>query len=79
MAPAIRRIIFISVPAIAVVYLAGPVLAAAFEVGDRRGPRIYLQPLHELVYLLTWEVTSHGESKPRVARNAPPRPWFYGL
>lgn len=62
-----------------VAYALGPIVAGVWEIGDRRGPRIYPIRFHEILYLLAWEYSEHAENKPRVAHNAGPRPWFYGL
>jgi len=61
------------------VYAVAPVIAGALAVGDRRGPRVYAEGFHEVLYIIGWE-SAGREGKPRVrGRGAPPRPWFYGL
>jgi len=60
-----------------ILYLTMPILAAIFEIGDRRGPRIYPVWLHEPIYKIVWVITPHDESKPRV-RIGSNRPMFYG-
>lgn len=62
------------------VYLSLPIIAGAFELGDRRGPRVYPISLHAELYLIGWEMTSHEEDgKPRMPFDAKPRPLFYGM
>lgn len=60
-------------------YLAGPAIASIFEIGDRRGPKIYPIGYHRFIYMAVWEMTPHEATKPRVGINPPPRPWFYGM
>ena len=62
-----------------VLYLLGPVVASVFEIGDRRGPRIYPAAFHTRVYMLVWEFTPHQAKKPRLSFLPVSRPWFYGL
>ncbi len=63
------------------IYLLGPVVASILEIGDRAGPKIYPRALHEFVYSVTWEVTSHQGMKPRLPAvfQSDLRPWFYGM
>ena len=62
-------------------YIAAPIFAGVFEIGDRMGPRLYPVGLHENLYSLGWKLSSHQESKPRVAPwfKSELRPWFYGM
>ena len=62
------------------IYLAMPVLAGAFEIGSRSGPKIYPVEMHGILYLIGWEFTTHAEEgKPRFPRGQElRRPWFYG-
>jgi hypothetical protein len=65
-----------------VLYVAAPVAAGMFGIGDRWGPRIYVTSFHEVLYLIGWEMTTwHEDGKPRIAIGQRPewRPWFYGL
>jgi hypothetical protein len=58
-----------------------PVIAGAFEIGDRLGPRIYPTNLHDALYRIGWETTDHQAMKPRIPfhHGSRARPWFYGL
>jgi hypothetical protein len=69
-----------SLALIALAYLSGPIIAGIFGIGNRAGPKIYPQGLHELLYIIAWESSSHDEGKPRLpaAFRAEYRPWFYG-
>jgi hypothetical protein len=61
-----------------VVYLSGPIIAGVLQSGDRLGPKIYSQGLHEFLYIIAHE-SVHG-IKPRVPIDSVlyNRPWFYG-
>ena len=64
------------------VYLAAPVFAGAFEIGDRWGPRIYPIALHEPLYKIGWALATHKEEgKPHMPywAKAEWRPLFYGM
>ena len=76
-----RRLLLAGAVIELVVYLTGPIVAATFEIGDRVGPKIYLEFYHEAVYRLTWAVTPHESRKPRVPFffRSELRPWFYGM
>ena len=64
---------------LAIAYVALPVVAGARATGDRRGPRVYPEPAHELLYEIGYALGGHDDT-PRVrGRRAPPRPIFYGL
>ncbi len=73
------RIVLAVLASLLVIYLSGPVIASVFEIGDRRGPRIYPIGLHESIYMTVWEFTPHEATKPRLSISSNPRPWFYGL
>jgi TonB-like protein len=60
----------------AILYLQFPLVAGAFALGDRDGPRIYSGSYHSFLYLISYEAV-HGE-KPRINFNFE-RPLFYGL
>ena len=65
---------------VAITYVVLPVLAGVYEIGDRRGPRIYPESFHSQLYLIGWEMTDHSEGKPRLrAHDTTTRPWFYRL
>jgi hypothetical protein len=76
-----RRVLLASSLAlIAIAYLCGPIIAGILGVGNRAGPKIYPQGLHEVLYIIAWESASHDEGKPRLPAvfRSEYRPWFYG-
>lgn len=62
-------------------YLAAPIAAGIFEIGDKWGPRLYSTKVHSDLYYLGWSMTSHRDNKPRIGVLYKPelRPWFYGM
>lgn len=81
MTPGRRKVLLVSSLAlVAVAYLSGPIVAGVFSIGNRAGPKIYPQALHEWLYLFAWEASSHDEGKPRLPAvfRSEHRPWFYG-
>ncbi len=58
------------------IYLLMPVMAALYELGDARGPKIYPRSYHERVYTWGRNLTDSGWSPPR--EYGRDRPWFYG-
>ena len=74
-----KPVLIAGIVLIVVVYIAMPLRAGVAGIGDRRGPRIYPEFLHEQLYLLGWESGEHMATKPRLSIDPPPRPWFYGL
>jgi hypothetical protein len=67
---------------LAIMYVAAPVVAGAFGIGDRWGPQIYPTSFHEPLYRIGWNMTTwHEDGKPRIDFRQQPewRPWFYGL
>jgi hypothetical protein len=81
MTPRRRKVLLASSLAlVAIAYLSGPIVAGIFGIGNRAGPKIYPQGLHELLYIIAWESSSHHEGKPRLPAVFRPeyRPWFYG-
>lgn len=74
-----RLLTWLVLTLLAVVYLVLPVFAGFIELGDRRGPRVYPEPLHDALYRVGWHAASHDGIKPRIAHDAGPRPLFYGL
>ena len=61
-----------------VVYLSGPIIAGALQIGNRLGPKIYSPGLHEFLYIIAHE-SVYG-IKPRVPIDSVlyNRPWLYG-
>ena len=74
--------ILVSVAAAAIaLYLIMPIVAGIFEIGNRWGPKIYPIWLHETLYMIAWEMSSHEGGKPRIGvwYREEYRPWFYGM
>ena len=69
-----------SLALIAIAYLSGPIIAGIFGIGYLAGPKIYPQGLHDVLYIIAWESSSHDEGKPRLPAvfRSDYRPWFYG-
>lgn len=63
---------------ILIIYLAMPIVAGVYEIGNRSGPILYPSDVHAELYLIGWEAAGN-EGKPREPFGHPPRPWFYGL
>ncbi len=67
------------------IYLALPLAAGFFSVGNKLGPKIYPVGLHTALYTIGWEMNGSPErqrhGKPRVGFwcERADRPWFYGL
>jgi hypothetical protein len=59
---------------LSIVYLLLPAAAALYGLGDRRGPKIYPQALHEAIYGRMQEMLGADDAKV-----AGERPWFYGM
>lgn len=64
---------------LALCYVSGPIVAAAFRFGDRLGPAFYPESFHEMVYIMAYE--SMHDEKPRVPIDSWMywRPLFYGF
>jgi hypothetical protein len=77
-----RKILFLALVAVlAIGYLSGPIIAGVFGLGNRAGPKIYPQALHEFLYGVAWESSSHVDGEPRLPAvfRSEFRPWFYGM
>jgi hypothetical protein len=72
-----RAKLILSVVCASILYLAGPLIAGLFGIGDRDGPRIYASEYHTALYRITYSMTH--DDKPRIAWDAGERPLFYGL
>lgn len=84
MCPSHRRLLIwatVGATLFAGAYVALPIIAGAFEIGDRLGPRIYPPGLHDALCRIGWEMTDHQAVKPRIPfhHGSKVRPWFYGL
>jgi len=65
---------------LALVYLALPVAAGFFKVGDQDGPRIYHESHHSLLYTFGYELANDNkEPNASVFWLLTNRPWFYGM
>ena len=60
-------------------YLAGPLLAGMFAIGDRDGPIIYPEEYHTVMYIAAYEAVRN--EKPRITSEVRgfERPLFYGF
>jgi hypothetical protein len=61
-----------------ILYLAGPLIAGLFGIGDREGPRIYPSAYHCALYMIAYEEVR--DEKPRLSIEQDfERPLFYGF
>ena len=60
-------------------WLALPVIAGLFHVGEPAGPRIYPSGLHVALYGLGYRAAGHGEPHSSMNSWFYTRPWFYGM
>ena len=60
-------------------YLAGPLLAGLFGIGDREGPRIYPRAYHTALYMTTYEMVRDEKPRLSIEASETQRPLFYGL
>jgi hypothetical protein len=76
-----KLLIWSSVLALGALYLSGPIVAGVFGIGNRVGPKIYPEALHDPLYRIAWALSSHPEGKPRLPYvfRSEYRPWFYGM
>ena len=72
-----RRLFLIFLAVVLGLYALGPIIAAAVDYSDRRGPRIYPRGYHEVAFIVSYAVFCQGE-KPRVPFDRD-RAWFYGM
>ena len=72
-----RRFILKLLVVIVGLYALGPIVAAALDYPDRRGPRIYPRGYHEVCFIMAYALFRQGE-KPRVPFDRD-RAWFYGM
>jgi hypothetical protein len=59
------------------VWLALPVIAGLFKVGEPGGPKIYPEKLHITLYGLGYRAAGHGEPHSSISAWIYTRPWFY--
>ena len=72
-----RGKLILSILAALILYIAGPLIAGLFGIGDREGPRIYSKDFHTVLYKITYSATH--DDKPRIPFPAGERPIFYGF
>lgn len=74
-----RTKLILSLVTVSILYLAAPLIAGLFGIGDREGPRIYAREYHTALYRITYSMTH--DDKPRILWDAgeSERPLFYGL
>jgi len=62
--------------AILIIYLTTPFIAGLIGTSDRRGPKIFYESHHEILYRIGYSLLH--DDKPRVPY-AQERSWFYGI
>jgi len=62
------------------IYALTPFIAGLLKTYDRRGPKIFLEAHHELLYTFGYYIAGHHhhDGKPRVPYMQE-RSWFYGI
>jgi hypothetical protein len=62
------------------IYALTPFVAGLLKTDDRRGPRIFVESHHELLYRFGYYIAGHHhhDGKPRVPYMQE-RSWFYGI
>lgn len=75
-----KKAIFIAgVAGLAVLYIAGPILAGATRKGDREGPVLYPEGFHTALYIIGHEAVFQEKPRQRLDSWMFKRPWFYGM
>jgi hypothetical protein len=74
-----KRRIIIALVALAMCYVSGPFLAGALSVGDRLGPAIYPESLHEGIYIMAYESFRNVKPREPIDNWMYRRPLFYGM
>ena len=62
-----------------VLYLAGPIIAGLFAIGERDGPIIYPSEYHTAFYIASYEAVRHEKPRLSLDHHKFERPLFYGL
>lgn len=62
-----------------ILYLAGPIIAGLFGIGDRDGPRIYSSEYHTALYIASYEAVRNEKPRISLDHDKFERPVFYGL
>jgi hypothetical protein len=75
-----RKKIVVAILAVAGLYAFAPFGAGLFNTYDRRGPKLFVESHHELLYMLGYHTAGHHrhDGKPRVPFMQE-RSWFYGI
>jgi hypothetical protein len=62
------------------IWLALPIIAGAFKIGESDGPKIYPKKLHIAFYGIGHSAAGHGETEDSYFKALIyERPWFYGM
>ena len=64
---------------LAMLYIAGPIVAGATRTGDREGPVVYPDELHTVLYIVGHEAAFQEKPRQRLDSWMYRRPLFYGL
>ena len=72
--------VVIATLAVVGIYAVTPFVAGLLKTYDRRGPKIFVEAHHEILYRLGYYVAGHhhDDGKPRVPYMQE-RSWFYGI
>ena len=74
-----RTKLILSVFAASMLYLAGPLFAGLFGIGDREGPRIYSSEYHTELYIISYEMVRDEKPRMNIETSELNRPIFYGF
>lgn len=79
MSPRKKRVVAASLILMGI-YVFTPFVAGVLKTYDRRGPKIFVEAHHEILYRLGYYIAGHQEhdGKPRVPYMQE-RSWFYGI
>ena len=65
---------------IILIWLAMPVIAGMFKIGDPDGPKIYPREIHQSLFKMGHTAAGHGNPSPSFYKEwLYERPWFYGM
>lgn len=74
-----RAKLILSIVSALILYLAGPLIAGLFGIGDREGPRIYAKEYHSQLYMISYEMVRNEKPRVSIETSALQRPIFYGF
>jgi len=57
-------------------YIIAPIIVGIAGIGERRGPKVFIQSHHETLYIIGYEITHDDKARQNIVYD---RPWFYGL